>query len=81
MTSARKQANAGRPRLGGVQWPITCALRAFLGHAIQHAASQEEVLIVLSERFHVFPGRGTMKAEEGRGETDAGGAAGFISSP
>lgn len=31
MTSARKQANAGRPQLRGAQWLVTCARRWFLG--------------------------------------------------
>lgn len=41
-------------------------LRVDSSAAIEHATSQEEVLIVLSEPFLFFPGGGTIEGEEGK---------------
>lgn len=42
-------------------------LRVDSSAAVEHATTQEEVLIVLGQSSLFFTGGGTMEAEEGRG--------------
>lgn len=66
MTSARKQANAGRPQHTTYN-SSSHVLRVDSTAAIGHAAAREEVhVVVVSEPFLFFPGGGTMEGDEGR---------------
>lgn len=67
MTSARKQANAGRPQLRSAQWLVTCARRWFLGFCRPRRSAGGSAYCCRGAFFSTFPWY-TDNGEEGGGE-------------